>query len=179
MCRHGTRRRRHLRGGLTGYRAGDLRRWTVLGILTYVQYVPVPALRPPGSSSRSLRPAGRGMGSGAGGRPRAIDDRFCLLRSAHTKNPFGLSLSKPRADHRTSPLRNGSDRFLASLRNMQKGRAGMAAGCRAMGDRFVFCRKPAHQKSVRAELVEALHSLPTDPTHTQSTSHTRPALPPA
>ncbi len=34
------------------YCAAAMRRWAVLGILTYLQYVPVPALRPP-----SLAPA--------------------------------------------------------------------------------------------------------------------------
>ena len=32
-----------------GYRAGHLRRWAVLAILTYFKYVPVAVLRPPSS----------------------------------------------------------------------------------------------------------------------------------
>ena len=41
---------------VTGYCAGHLRRWAVLAILTYLEYVLGAPLRPPSSPSRSLRP---------------------------------------------------------------------------------------------------------------------------
>ena len=39
-----------------GYCAVAMRRWAVLGILTYRKYVPVPALRPPSLATARYAP---------------------------------------------------------------------------------------------------------------------------